>query len=157
MSALSSFVSTIKEYSNRVYDYFTQEIPSDQGTVIPDPTPATSVPETPGTFSKIKTDVKEYVLDPINKVKSDPLKALVYSIAFKIMAYATACIFPYIGFFIGSVMVGLSIGLIDKEIYNNFNELKADLMQRLGKQAAIIAKSENIRTLLTSFAAEMTA
>ncbi|NGX32399.1 MAG: hypothetical protein K1060chlam4_00443 [Candidatus Anoxychlamydiales bacterium] len=64
----------------------------------------------------IQDDLKDYWMDPYNKVLNDPIRAIVYSVAIKALSSFVALIFPFIAY----TTFGLSIALIDRIAYNNF-------------------------------------
>jgi len=65
----------------------------------------------------IQKDLKDYWLDPYNKVLKEPIRAIVYSVAIKIFCMFLALIFPFMAY----TTFGLSIALIDRIAYNNFS------------------------------------
>ncbi len=65
----------------------------------------------------IQEDLKAYWQDPYNKVLTQPIRAIVYSVAIKTLSMFVSLIFPFIGY----TIFGLSIALIDRIVYNNFN------------------------------------
>jgi len=66
----------------------------------------------------LKTDLKDYWVDPVNKVMDEPIKALGYSGIIKTISLFIALIFPFLGY----ATLGVSIALIDRVIILNLRD-----------------------------------
>ncbi len=93
------------------------------------PEPPLSRPSPPtGTLgTMIKKDLKEYIVEPVDKVMNDPTRALFYSAAIKMISLFVALVFPFIGY----TAIGLSLALIDRVILLNFRDFTATLIDRI--------------------------
>lgn len=64
----------------------------------------------------IYDDLTQYWNDPSNKVLEEPIRAIIYSIATKIIFWCVAVLFPFIAY----TAIGISVALIDRVAYNNY-------------------------------------
>lgn len=75
----------------------------------------------------IKDDLYAYYKDPVRKVLNDPIKALVYSTAAKIVALFISLVFPFLGY----TLLGCSLALIDRVIVVKSAEFRTSLTKML--------------------------
>lgn len=66
----------------------------------------------------LKTDLKDYLTIPVDKVMNEPGKAVMYSVGVKVASMFIALIFPFIGY----AIIGMSIALIDRVVILNRGE-----------------------------------
>ena len=76
---------------------------------------------------KIKNDFTDFIYEGKKKVLADPVKALVYSVAIKMLSLFVALVFTFIGY----VTIGLSIGYIDTHIAINFKQFGDKLITNI--------------------------
>lgn len=98
---------------------------------------------------------KEYLEDPQRKVLNEPIRAIVYSIAIKILCLLIAPIFPFIAY----TTFGISLALIERIAYNHFtlffqaviNNLKDFVRERAisARNRIILAIDEIVESIPT--------
>ena len=89
---------------------------------VAEPTPEETPAEKLG--KKIKGDITDFIYDGKNKVLAKPVRALVYSVAIKMLSLFVALVFPFIGY----ATIGLSMAFIDAQIVINAKDFTDQLI-----------------------------
>ncbi|NGX28900.1 MAG: hypothetical protein K940chlam1_01088 [Candidatus Anoxychlamydiales bacterium] len=76
---------------------------------------------------KIKNDLTDFIYDGKKKILADPVKALIYSVAIKMLSLFVALVFPFIGY----VTIGLSMAFIDAQVFINAKEFTDKLIDSI--------------------------
>jgi hypothetical protein len=97
--------------------------------------PAPAAPKGLESFgATITTDLKDFWVTPHKKVMENPLTALLYSLTIKTVCSVFALIFPLLSY----IAIGISIGIIDREIIENRKQFFEGLLAKVKECSLIV-------------------